>query len=277
MWDGLEMVRIEGDFLSLAGTGEIWDRVENVAWQQREREKMRSREKVLDLRSRLPWRLAHAAWERAARQRNKVRDGAVRCCSICRRMYVATRQQLIDGTRHCSQQCAGRYRYSLHPPPKPVRYVTIDGKRRRLTEWAKHFGITVSRVYRRMEEGMSDVEALTKPKNTGGPKRIREVTIDGETRSVSDWARHFGIAPHSVYVRVRRGMDIATALSAPKADELRRPVTIDGETRSLTAWAKHFGISQNGLASRLKKGMSLVEALTQPKTPGAGKKPRRAR
>ena len=273
MWDQLEMVRVHGTFLTLTGFDDLWERVEDAAWMQQKLECAKRKVRAAAWLRTQHGRLTHRRYLREQRQRNKLRDGVVRCCRICRGMYVVTRQQVIDGTRFCSPRCAARYRYSRNRP-KPVRYVTIEGKRRPLPEWAKHFGISVESVYKRMREGMSEVEALTKSKDPGGPKRRREVTINGETRSVSAWARHFGICLHSVYARVHQGMDIATALSAPKTHEMRRPITIDGETRSLSDWAKHFGIAKASIAARMKKGMSDVEALTRPKTPGAGKKPR---
>jgi hypothetical protein len=274
-WESLEMARVEGTFLTLAG-GDLWDHVEHVAWQARENLRRKGREAARARQSTVDGRRQHCEASRALRQRNKTVDAVVRCCPVCRQMHVHTLQQQKDGTRFCSQQCAGRYRYGRQEQPRPTRFVVIDGQRRSLPEWAKHFGISVSRVYQRMSEGMSAGDALTAPKDAGGPKRVRLVTIDGETRSVTEWAKHFGIDVHSVYVRVKRGMDIATALSAPKADKLRRPVTIDGETRSLTEWRKHFGVAQSTVENRMRRrGMSIVEALTAPKTPGAGPKPRR--
>lgn len=40
-------------------------------------------------------------------------------------------------------------------------------------------------------------------------------TLNGETKSVSDWARQFGVSYSTLYARVRRGVSLEEALSTP--------------------------------------------------------------
>jgi len=164
-FDALEYVRIEGEFLSLGG-GYLWERVELVAWQRREYERVAGTAKQRDFRSRQHGRHYHSAYERARRVRNKERAAVVRCCPVCWRMWAVSAAQREDGKRFCTQRCAGRYRIAKHRP-KPPRMVTIEGKTRALPEWAKRFGIGVSMVYRRIRQGMTEVDALTIPKAKG--------------------------------------------------------------------------------------------------------------
>lgn len=168
-FDSLEWVRVEAEFLELGG-GDIWDRVENVAWQQLQNERAASTEKQREFRSRQSGRLYHSRAERERRVRNKGIDSVVRCCAVCRMMYVQSHQQRLDGTRFCSLTCAGKYRVARRPI-RPPRLVTIGKKTRSLRDWAKHYGIGIEMVYRRMKGGMSDVEALTKPKTRVGRAR----------------------------------------------------------------------------------------------------------
>jgi hypothetical protein len=165
-WEFEELVRVHADVLALSSCEELWDRVVEVAWQRREMERATWTEKQRAFRSRQHGRLYHCQYERERRKRNKTVDGAVRCCAVCRQMYTLTRQQQEDGTRFCSMRCAARFRVAKRPI-RPPRMVTIGNKTRSLREWAKHYGITVEMVYRRMREGMSEVEALTKPKAKG--------------------------------------------------------------------------------------------------------------
>lgn len=166
MWEPLEMVRVHGEFLTLGG-GDVWERVELVAWQRREYERVHATEKQREFRSRAHGRVYHRDYERARRVRGKQRPAAVRCCKACRRMWAITATQYADGTRFCSLKCAARDRVA-RGKVRPPRMVTIDGITRPLPEWAAHFGITPSMVYTRMRAGLSDVEALTKPKR-GAP------------------------------------------------------------------------------------------------------------
>lgn len=216
MWDELEMTRVHGEFLSLAGTGEIWERVENVAWQQRENAREKDRAKQMDRRSRLPERLAHAAWERAARQRNKKTDGSVRCCAVCRQMYVVTKQQYIDGSRFCSRTCAARFSLRKRGGRiRPPRTATINGKTRTIVEWAKRFSLGFNTVCKRIQKGMSPEEALTA--RLGKKKsQHRMETIDGETRSFHAWAKHFDVSVRTVRRRISEGMSFESAVRTPR-------------------------------------------------------------
>jgi hypothetical protein len=215
MWDGLEMVRIEGDFLSLAGTGEIWDRVENVAWQKCEIDREKGRVKQADRRSRLLERLAHAAWERQARQRNRTIDNSLRCCGVCRRMYIVTKQQVVDGTRFCSLRCSARYRYRKRGAIRVARTATIEGRTLTVVEWAKRLKIHFTTVCKRIRQGMTPEEALTcRAQPREKPRRME--TIHGETRSFDEWAKHYGVSGTMVRRRMSEGMSFEDALRAPR-------------------------------------------------------------
>ena len=170
-WEPLEHVRIRAAFLTLAG-GEVWERVEAVAWQRRERERAESLEKQRDFRSRQAGRLYHRHSERARRARGKERLERVRACKHCGQMFALTATQRADLKKHhkhagrfCSRSCFGRFNRARHAP-RPPRLVTIGTTTKPLPAWAAHFGLSVSYVYQRMRQGMSDVEALTTP-----PKR----------------------------------------------------------------------------------------------------------
>lgn len=159
----VEYYRIEADFIALGG-GDVWSRVEDVAWQWTQREKTRAADKQKAVRATVPGKRAHAKRERTRRVRNKQIVRLVRCCRVCRKMFGVTATQVADGTGNfCTPTCAGRWRRARHNP-KPTRMVAIDGKSRPLPEWAKRNGLSLSLVYKRLRSGMSAVEALTAPK-----------------------------------------------------------------------------------------------------------------
>lgn len=47
------------------------------------------------------------------------------------------------------------------------------------------------------------------------------VTIDGETKLLSDWCKHYGISLGAVHTRLKKGWPIECALMEPKADRFR--------------------------------------------------------
>lgn len=177
-FDELEYVRIEGEFRTLAG-GDVWDRVENVAWQRLEYERATSTTKQREFRSRDRGRRYHREYERARRKRNKGVVSRVRACKQCGTTFALSEAQLADvrkydkakgssrSGRFCTRSCFGKWNRKRNAPPKPTRMVTIGKRTRSLPEWAAHYGVTVGMVYRRMRAGMSEVEALTTPKAKG--------------------------------------------------------------------------------------------------------------
>lgn len=162
-WEFDELVRVHVEVLALSSAEEQWDRVEATLWLRHQIERDTYADKQREFRSRQHGRLYHSNYERTRRKRNKERAAVVRCCEVCRGMFTLTATQHADGTRFCSLRCAARYRIRRHQP-RPTRMVTIGKATRSLPEWAAHYGIGVSMVYRRMREGMSEVEALTTPK-----------------------------------------------------------------------------------------------------------------
>lgn len=212
-WGEFEWVYVEAEFLELGG-GELWTRVEAVAWQRRENERAGVRRKQADYRSRQPERLAHCSYERTRRVRNKSIDESVRCCGVCRQMFVQTKQQALDGTKFCSTTCAAKYRYrQLGRPIRTGHLVSMGGKVRSVRDWAMRNGLSPRTVYKRIRDGMTPEQALTAPLK---PQRERAhhrlVTIDGEERRLDDWAQHFGVSKSIVYRRVKRGMTMEEAL-----------------------------------------------------------------
>lgn len=51
-----------------------------------------------------------------------------------------------------------------------------------------------------------------------------QITIDGETKCLSEWCRVYGMNRHTVLCRHRRGIDWETALTAPVEEKMKRYV-----------------------------------------------------
>lgn len=215
-WDDLEMVRVNGEFLSLGG-GDLWEHVENTAWLLQQLKLEKQRVWATQYRRRPSTRLASNAREREQRRRNKTVDAAVRCCAICRRMYVITLQQVHDKTRFCSRTCAARHAVKVRPPNTIKRYQrleTVADETKPLKDWASDLGIAKGSLYRRIRNGMATATALCTPKIRPAE---RMVTIGGETKSLNDWARHYGLNVTTVYWRMKnKGMSEIEALTTPR-------------------------------------------------------------
>ncbi len=57
----------------------------------------------------------------------------------------------------------------------------------------------------------------TRREQAGNSKSVKLITVNGETNSVAELARHAGICRHVVYKRLRAGWTPLEAISTPKA------------------------------------------------------------
>lgn len=78
----------------------------------------------------------------------------------------------------------------------------------------------------------------------------RYITIDGVTKTKTQWAEQYGMSQETLGYRLDHlGMDIEEALTAPV--ENNRYITYSGETKSLVEWADIINIPYHTLKARL--------------------------
>ena len=87
------------------------------------------------------------------------------------------------------------------------------------------------------------------------------ITIDGVTRSISDWSREDGASSRSTITRkLKSGITDYKKIVFGRTKE--RYLTIGGETKSIKNWSKTEGaLNYQTIFSRLKIGMSAEEAV----------------
>lgn len=94
------------------------------------------------------------------------------------------------------------------------------------------------------------------------------VAFRGESLSVEEWARRFGIPAGTVRSRLKCGLSIEEALSEGyRPRPIKRFATFRGETLSLRDWAIRLGLSKRTIVRRIATGLPL-DAPTR-KGPGA--------
>lgn len=92
------------------------------------------------------------------------------------------------------------------------------------------------------------------------------LTIDGETKTVSEWCRFYNINLHTYHGRIRMGWDPKRAFITPSRGRIDKyDITYNGKTQSISAWAKELGMNKSTLTQRLNARMwSIERALTEP-------------
>lgn len=88
--------------------------------------------------------------------------------------------------------------------------------------------------------------------------------IEGVVKSAEEWCAEYGITRSAVVSRMKRGLDLKTALTKPKYQ--RGLIEINGVTKGKQQWCDEYGISPQLFDYRVKySGVSPLEALTKPR------------
>jgi hypothetical protein len=96
----------------------------------------------------------------------------------------------------------------------------------------------------------------------------RPVEINGESHSVSAWAKLLGLERESLRRWLRSGLTLQDAIAkARAAQERRSPIEWNGRTQSVEAWARELRIPRATLTGRLLKGWPIDKAMTTPSRP----------
>ena len=89
----------------------------------------------------------------------------------------------------------------------------------------------------------------------------RFVTYKGETLTVSQMARKYGLKPDFVKGRLYSGWSIEDAIEKPVEYE---EITYKGVTKTVSDWATEIGFTYHQLKKRLMRGWTVERAIEQP-------------
>ena len=96
--------------------------------------------------------------------------------------------------------------------------LTINGVTKIEVEWAEEYNIDPRIFRRRLKLGWDPIDALTIPIDSKEKVNWKQsqLTIDGETKLLSEWAKIYNINPNTLRSRVRLlGWDLKDALTIP--------------------------------------------------------------
>lgn len=105
-------------------------------------------------------------------------------------------------------------------------------------------------------------------------RKNRHIVYNGETKTISEWARTIGISADALWYRLKNGWSIEDAITIPPLKSNKRydrnspytkMVTIHKETKPLLEWCSAYGIDKDLVGKRLKYGWSIERAITTPK------------
>lgn len=157
--------------------------------------------------------------------------------------------------------------------------ITINGVTKTASEWSRECGVPAATIRKRVEHGFVG-EEIIQPLGTiyRGDHNCRksylhELTINGETHSISEWARLKGVGVATLLQRVDAGYQGDDLFAPPykaftpdmrSAALIQIPVTINGETHSVREWSKISGLTRALLYKRIREGWPM-DSLLLPK------------
>lgn len=113
---------------------------------------------------------------------------------------------------YCSNKCA---RYGN------AKKYTLNGESLPMREWAARKGADPKAIRLRLSNGMSFEDAINKPiRKFAG--RSKKFSAFGECKTIKQWAEYAGLNYGTLNGRLRRGVPIEDALTAPLTDRPKR-------------------------------------------------------
>lgn len=103
------------------------------------------------------------------------------------------------------------------------------------------------------------VDWITQANNTS---RNHYLTINGETKTVAQWARLNNIPYHHVYRRVEIGWTVEKAVTTPIKQNMT--ATYKGKTQTLLEWSKELNCDVKTLYARKKNGWEDEQIIGRP-------------
>ncbi len=95
------------------------------------------------------------------------------------------------------------------------RFITINGVTKTAMEWANKFGIKWSTLYQRIGKGWSGDKLFSRILSPQEGRNKRSFTINGITKTLSEWVKESGLKLGTVTQRIDRGWTIEQALKYP--------------------------------------------------------------
>ena len=109
-----------------------------------------------------------------------------------------------------------------------THFITLNGETHTLAEWARIRGMSSTSLCRRLKQGWTEADAITKPTRYEGmnhKQELRWITHDGQTHTLTEWAKIKGIPVMTLWSRLSNGWSEQDALTKPVCKKTKRKVS----------------------------------------------------
>ena len=134
--------------------------------------------------------------------------------------------------------------------------LTLNGRTMYMTEWAEELEIDKKILSWRYNNGWSDEEILTRPRDY----KENKLTLNGETHSMSEWSRITGVKVATISYRIKKGWSVEDTLTKSSNDREIK-ITYNNKTKTLKEWAEYLDVPKSRLNNRYSRGWSDEEII----------------
>jgi hypothetical protein len=135
--------------------------------------------------------------------------------------------------------------------------INVSGEMYTIKELVEKTGLTKNTICDRyFKMGLRDKELLKPPKYYTS----KSITINGETKTITEWCNISGLKPHVIYKRLKSNWD---------ENDLLKPVRqtkcyeYNGKLQTLSEWSLELNIYKYVLQYNINKGLSIEEIINK--------------
>lgn len=111
----------------------------------------------------------------------------------------------------------------------------------------------------------SNVRWATRKEQAANTLNCVELTHNGETRIMSDWAQVTGLRVHLISQRLSNGWSVERTLTEkPRSKPKNVLIEFDGKKKTAAEWSKIRGVPAHRILTRLRQGYTAADAITTP-------------
>lgn len=167
----------------------------------------------------------------------------------------ATLERKDNSKGYSKDNCKWATRREQMANTRTSRLLTHNGETKCMSQWASDIGIDTKTLAYRLKQDWTTEKALTTPATPASEAASKMLTFNGETRSITGWARKLGINHASLCERLASGWPIEKALTKP--GRKLPTATHEKETLTLAEWGRRIAVRPKTIARRILQGWSM--------------------